>query len=150
MSNAVPRAIVEAFYQAYTSRDCRRIAPFLDDDVEWTISGPVDFLPFCGKRYGKAAVLAMVEREIPEVFRVVNFQPDLLLVDGDRASSLVRLSALRNDDGRVISYRVANFVRFRAGRIVENLSLIDSFDAVEQVLGHPLPGHRSADDLIAV
>lgn len=146
MTSAVSRAVVEAFYRAYASRDTERIAPFLDDEVEWVISGPVDLLPFCGSRYGKAAVLDMVERQIPELFQVYGFSPDLLLVDGDRASTLVRLAARHNADGRIISYRVANFLHFRADKVVENLSLIDSFDAVEQVLGHPLPVHEAQPD----
>ena len=29
-------------------------------------------------------------------------------------------------------------MRFRDGKVIENLSLIDQFDAVEQVLGRPL------------
>ncbi|HEY5379206.1 MAG TPA: hypothetical protein VIJ78_06660, partial [Pseudolabrys sp.] len=55
---------------------------------------------------------------------------------------LNRLCA-RSTDGRVISYRLAHFLHFRDGKIVENLSLIDSFDAVEQVLGHPLAVHEA-------
>ena len=143
MISAVPRAHVEAFYRAWASRDIEQIAPFLDDDVEWSISGPVDVLPFCGSRRGRAAALDLVEHQIPAVIRVYAFYPDVLLVDGDRASTLVRLAARHRADGRVISYRVANFVRFRDNKIVENLSLIDSFDAVEQVLGRPLPVHEA-------
>lgn len=154
MTSAVPRALVEAFYRAWASRHIEQIAPFLDDDVEWTISGPVDVLPFCGHRRGKAAVFDLVEHHIPAVLRVYAFYPDQLLVDGDRASSLVRLAARHRADGRVISYRVANFLRFRDNRIVENLSLIDSFDAVEQVLGRPLSVHElqtaEESDLVAV
>jgi hypothetical protein len=41
----------------------------------------------------------------------------------------------------VISYRVAHFMRFKDDKVIENLSFIDSFDAVEQVLGHPLAVH---------
>lgn len=154
MTCAVSRAFVEAFYRAYASRDCERIAPFLDDEVEWTISGPVDVLPFCGRRQGKAAVLDLIERGVTQVFRVFSFVPDAMLVDGDRVATLNRLSARRSEDGRVISYRLAHFIRFRDGKIVENLSLIDSFDAVEQVLGHPLAVHepQAGDgcDLVAV
>ena len=121
--------------------------------MEWTISGPVDVLPFCGTRHGKAAVLDLIERLVPEVFRVYSFVPDAMLVDGDRVATLNRLSA-RSSDGRVISYRLAHFLRFRDGKVVENISLIDSFDAVEQVLGHPLALHdgQMADvgDLVAV
>ncbi len=153
MTEPVSRAMVEAFYKAYAERDAAKIGPFLDEDVEWTISGPVDVLPFCGTRHGKAAVLDMVVRLIPEVFRVFSFVPDAMLVDGDQAATLSRLSA-RSGDGRVISYRLAHFVRFRAGKIIRNHSLLDSFDAVEQVLGHQLDVHegdrREAGDLIAV
>lgn len=153
MTNPVQRAVVEAFYRAYAERNAAKVAEFLDDDVEWTISGPVDVLPFCGTRHGKAAVLDLIERLVPEVFRVYSFVPDAMLVDGDRVATLNRLSA-RSSDGRVISYRLAHFLRFRDGKVVENISLIDSFDAVEQVLGHPLALHdgQMADvgDLVAV
>ena len=47
----------------------KRAAEFFADDVEWTISGPVDVLLFCGTRRGKAAVLDMMERLVPLVFR---------------------------------------------------------------------------------
>ena len=143
------REIAEAFYRAYTARDTAAMADFLADDVEWTISGPVDVLPFCGTHYGKAAVLDLVENGVPAVFRVFSFALDQMLVDGDRVATLNRLSA-RTPNGRVISYRVAHFFHFQNGKLVENLSLIDSFDAVEQVLGHPLsldePPRLAAED----
>ena len=53
MSGPVRRAVVEAFYGALANRDMATLATFLDDDVVWTISGPVDILPFCGRRVGK-------------------------------------------------------------------------------------------------
>lgn len=144
MSASVPRRVVEAFYRAYAAHDAAKVAEFLDDDVEWTISGPVDVLPFCGKRHGKAAVLDIIERLVPDVFHIFSFVVDTVVVDGDRVATLNHLSARRSDDGRVISYRLAHFLRFRAGKIVENVSLIDSFDAVEQVLGIPLMAHDGA------
>ena len=49
---ATTRELVEAFYRAYTARDSAAMAPLLADDVEWTISGPVDVLPFCGNHRG--------------------------------------------------------------------------------------------------
>lgn len=155
MTQQVPRALVEAFYRAYATRDVKKVAEFIDDDVEWTISGPVELLPFCGTHSGKAAVLDLIGRRVPEVFRVFSFTPESVLVDGDRASTLTRQLARRTDDGRVISFRVANFIRFRDGMVVENLSLLDTFDAVEQVLGYPI-GHQlgrgglADGDLIAI
>lgn len=154
MAYAVPRAVAEAFYKVYAAREIEKIAAFLHDDVEWTISGPVDVLPFCGVHRSKADVVDLIKRRVPEVLRVFSFLPDEFLVEGDQVATLNRLSARRTDDGRVISYRVANFIRFRDDKVIENLSLLDSFDAVEQLLGHPLAVHdgEPADEgyLVAV
>ncbi|MEI9805945.1 MAG: nuclear transport factor 2 family protein [Pseudolabrys sp.] len=150
----VPRPVVDAFHKAYATRDPHQVAAFLHDDIEWTVSGPIDVLPFCGTFRGKADVLDLIARLVPGVLRVFSFVSDSILVEGDRVAMLSRQSATRTDDGRVISFRVANFLRFQDGKVIENLSLLDSFDAVEQVLGHPLSGHEDAlagqGDLIAV
>ena len=138
MTQPVARTVVEAFYKVYAARDVEKIAEFLHDDVEWTISGPVDYLRFCGTHCGKVAVLDLIKRQVPAVLRVFSFVPDSIVVDGDHAAMLSRQSSKRTSDGRVISYRVANFMRFYDGKVIENLSLLDSFDAVEQVLGRPL------------
>lgn len=154
MTGAVPRSVVEAYYKAYAARDAKAVADFLDDDVQWTISGPVDVLPFCGKRYGKAAVLDLIQRLVPEVFTVFSFTADSMLIDGDRVATLNRLAAICAADGRVIRYRLAHFTRFRDGKVIENLSLLDSYDAAEQVLGHTLSAHaqyeRPTGDLVAL
>jgi ketosteroid isomerase-like protein len=145
---SVNRTLLDAFYRAYASRDVDKLAPLLDDDCTWTINGPVELLHFCGSRRGKQAVLDMVGRLVPEVFKVTGFVPESVLLDGDRAATLSRLSATRVEDGRVISYRVAQFLRFRNGKVVDYRSVIDSFDAAEQVLGRRFEcdAHQSAGD----
>ena len=152
MSSAVPRVLVEAFYEAYAARDIDKVGEFLADDVTWTISGPVDLLRFCGTRHGKAAALDMIGRQISEVYQVLSFVPDAILVDGEWAASINRLSARRNARERTISFRLAHFLRFRDGKIVEMRAIIDSYDAVEQVLGQQLADSgvgRAAEDLLA-
>jgi hypothetical protein len=44
-------------------------------------------------------------------------------------------------DGHGISYRIAHFIKFRAEKVIEYVSIIDSFDAVEQMLGYNLDAH---------
>jgi ketosteroid isomerase-like protein len=154
MPDRVPPDRLEAFYRAYAAHDAQAIADLLAEDAEWTISGPVDLLPFCGTRRGKQAVLELVGRGVPEIFRVCSFVRDQTLIDGERVATLNRLTA-QSRDGRVISYRLAHFLRFQDGRIAEFLSLIDSFDAVEQVLGHSLAVHNApalgeGDEVVAV
>lgn len=155
MAYEVPRSLVERFYAVYAERDVDRIAEFLHDDVEWTISGPVDLLPFCGTHRGKANVVDMIGRQVPQVLRTFSFVAKAIAVQGDQAAMLSRQSARLTCDNRVISYRVANFMRFLHGKVIENISLIDTFDAVEQVLGRPLAARKggsigTADGELAV
>ena len=152
-SYKVPRAVVDSFCEAYAVRDVTRVADFLHDEVQWTVNGPADFLPFSGTWRGKPVVLDLIGRRVPAVLRILNFVPYSCLVDGDQLAMLNRQTAQRTDDGRVISFRVANFMRFHNDKIVHNLSLLDSFDAVEQVIGHPLAVHehaKSDGDLVAI
>ena len=116
----------------------RALAPYLDDEVVWTISGPVDILPFCGQRCGKSVVLKLLNRDIPLLLEKRRMVPHTMLIDGDRAAVFGKLTATRSDVGHAISYRIAQFMRFRGGKAIEYTSIIDSFDAVEQVLGQQL------------
>lgn len=154
MAGTVSRAVVDAFFKAYAARDPVTLGAFLHDDVVWTISGPVDVISYCGTHRGKAAVLDLILRVIPSMFRFTSYIQESRLIDGDQVAMLNRRSAQSTADGRVISYRVANFLRFQDGKVIENLSLLDSFDAAEQVLGHPLSVHVSpslrAGDVVAL
>ena len=129
------------------------LATFLDEQVVWTISGPVDMLPFCGQRIGKAVVMKLLVRDIPTFLSDRRFVPNTMLVDGDRAAVLGRLNATKRDDGHAISYRIAHFIKFRDEKVVEYVSIIDSFDAVEQMLGYNLDaydGYRVEGDIVTV
>ena len=132
------RRVVEEFYCALSERDFGKVAEFIDDNVVWTISGPVDILPFCGERRGKALVIKLLSRDIPALLTARRFLRNAMLVDGDRAAILGRLMATIRYGGRSISYRIAHFMKWRDGKLVEYVSIIDSFDAVEQMIGRSL------------
>jgi ketosteroid isomerase-like protein len=137
MTQDAARGFVHAFCDAMTARDAGRIAPFLDDDIEWTVFGPVDLFPFFGHRRGKIAVLAMF-REIMSVLQLRRCEKDTLLTDGDNAAALVRISALDMSTGRVISLRLAKFAQFRDGKLISLKAVFDSFDAAEQLMGRQI------------
>jgi ketosteroid isomerase-like protein len=154
MAKPVARSVVEGMYKALAGADFAALAAYLADNVTWTISGPVDILPFCGRRSGKAVVLKLLDRDIPAFLDKRRMVPDVILIEGDRAAVFGRLTARRRDLGHAISYRIAQFVRFEHGKAVDYVSIIDSFDAVEQVLGQQLtvPGGARATsrELLAV
>ena len=142
-SEPVSRDVVDGFYRAFAVRDMAALANYLADDVVWTISGPVDLLPFCGQRVGKAAVMKLLDQDIPAFLAGRRFVPIATLKDGDRAAVLGRLLATKRRDGQAISYRTAHFMRFRDDKVIEYVSIIDSFDAVEQMIGRRLDGRDS-------
>ena len=144
MTYSVSRALVVRFYETYASQDAGQLAPFLDDNIEWIVSGPVDVLSWCGTHRGKAAAIDLVDRIIPGLFSVVSVARSSILLDTDRVATLNRLTIRRHADDRVISFRLAHFMRFADDKVVSILSLLDSFDAVEQMLGHPLAVHAHA------
>lgn len=138
MNQPVSRALVEAFYEAYRSRDPQRIGEFLDDEVEWHIAGPVEVMQVCGRWQGKAAVIDRFARVIPQVIEFKKLDIACLLVDCDRCALFGRITCRQIASDRIISHRVAHFGRFRSGKIVSMEIMSDSLDAVEQFLGHPI------------
>src|SRR4029077_4141032 len=148
-NSPVPRAVVEAFYRALADRDVGTLAGLLDADVWWPISGPVDILPFCGQRAGKDGVMKLLMQDSPAFLSDRRFVPNTMVVDGNSAAVLARLTATKREDGHAISYRI----KFREEKVVEYVSIIDSFDAVEQMLGYNLDAHdgyRVEGDIVTV
>ena len=131
------RPIVEAFYKASAERDIARLVAMIDDDVDWLVQGPVDIFSFLGQRRGKMAVLEGY-REIAQRLDITGYRVEKLLVDGDCAAALIRLTSIVRATGKVMSTRTSQFSRFRDGKVVEMHAVIDSFDMVEQTLGRPL------------
>ena len=138
MTTGISRDLVREYLAACISRDPERIARCLDDDIEWSLGGPVDLLPFCGQRHGKREVIDTIVRLVPSLIRLTSMEPEEILIDGDRAATFMRILAVHTATGRTVSYRNAQFLRFRNGKLIEFSALIDTFDVAEQVLGHSI------------
>jgi ketosteroid isomerase-like protein len=72
------------------------------------------------------------------VMHVTKLELESLVIDGDRAASFNRLTGIQSGTGRVITYYQAQFMKFRDGKLVEYRAIIDSFNAAEQMIGHPI------------
>jgi ketosteroid isomerase-like protein len=128
------RARVRDLYAAYARGDDARVAMMIDDDIDWAIYGPVQVFSFAGPRRGKAAVLETLSG-IAREYALERYQPEVIVVDGERAAVMSNVAFIQRSTGRTLSFRNANFLRFRDGRIVEFREFIDTFDVVEQALG---------------
>jgi hypothetical protein len=151
---ALTREFIEDFYRARLSRDPEVLEPFIDDQVDWLINGPIELLPYCGQRLGKAEVIETVTRIMPSIMHVNKIDLQTLLIDRQRAATFNRLTGVLIANNRVISYHQAQFMTFRNGKIVLYRSIIDSFDAAEQMIGHPIdlaaPPRFENENLVAI
>jgi ketosteroid isomerase-like protein len=126
-----------ALHRAINDRQFEDIQALIDEDVDWAIYGPIDMFPFLGARRGKDAVLAVV-KQIAENFRVHRFDRETIMLGVDSAASMLRYSLTSLESNKPISLRVAHFAQFKAGRLSSIRVLLDTFDLVEQALGHPI------------
>jgi ketosteroid isomerase-like protein len=113
-----------------------RIAPFVADDADWLIVGPIELFSYCGQHFGKNAVLEAYGRMAAG--NATAFYARDFLTDGESASALTRVTDVQRATGRHVMLRLAQFARFRHGKLVEFCSITDTLRAAEQVVGHAL------------
>jgi ketosteroid isomerase-like protein len=117
---------------------------FIDDDVEFVSYAPVTIFPCLGRHRGKAAVTKRIET-IHAHYEFLSYMPIFMVVEKDDTAVIVMARMRQRATDRIIQTLFAHFLRFRDGRIVEFREFLDSFDAIEQVLGREIevkPGDK--------
>lgn len=135
MGEPSTRAIVEQLYAAYSRKDFDRVAALIHDDIDWAIYGPMQVFPFAGARRGKIAVLEALG-SIAKDYHLERYQPKVIIVEGDRAAIMSEVAFRQRATDRILSFQLANFLRLSGGRVIEFREFANSFDLVEQALGH--------------
>lgn len=126
-----------ALHRAINERQHEDLEALIDEDIDWAIYGPIDMFPFFGARHGKAAVVDVIRR-IADNIRVHRFDREQVMLSADSAATMMRYSLTMLDANKPISLRLAQFAQFKSGKLVSIRILVDTFDLVEQALGHPI------------
>jgi len=132
--SAPTRAIVTDLYAAYANGNFDRVAELIHEDIDWIIYGPVQIFPFAGHRRGRNAVLEALGG-IAKDFSLERYEPRIIIVEDDRAAVMSDVAFKQRATGRVLTAHLANFLRFRDGRLIEFREFANTFDMVEQALG---------------
>ena len=112
-----------ALHRAVNERQPQDVETLLDEDVEWSIYGPIDLYPFFGSRHGKAAVMDVI-RQIADNFRVHRFDRESIMLGVDSASSMMRYSLTALDSNKPISLRIAASPRIVPGHSMRAASAL--------------------------
>ena len=131
------RSILQSLASAYAQGKLKFVTNFIDENIDFISYAPVSVFPCLGKQRGKAAVAKSLET-IHAHFEIHSYKPILMVVEANDAAVTINAKATQRTTGRVINLVIALFLRFRDGRIVELREFMDSFDAVEQVLGREI------------
>jgi ketosteroid isomerase-like protein len=134
VSEGGTRKTVRALFDAYERRDFEHFARLIHDDIDWVIHGPMAVFPFAGLRRGRPAVLQALAG-MALSYSLDHYAPDFVIVDGDRAAIMADVSLSQRATGRILRFRVANFLRIQDEKLIEFREFADSFDQVEQALG---------------
>ncbi|MET0279454.1 MAG: nuclear transport factor 2 family protein [Pseudorhodoplanes sp.] len=134
MTDHPMRGFGRAFRDAFAANDAERVAAYLDDQIDWTVFGPVDLFPLFGHRRGKQAVLEMLREATPRI-SLNGSDTERTLVDGDHAATMLRVSVRDLRSHRILVLRLALFAQFTDGKLITLRAVFDSFDAAEQALG---------------
>jgi len=128
------REQVKQIYDAYAKGDAERFASFLNDDLDWVIHAPIEVFSFAGARKGKLAVLEALA-SIADDYELKKYEPQCMIVDGERAAVMSEVGFVQRASGRMLRFRIADFLRLENGKVVEFREFIDTFDVTQQALG---------------
>ncbi len=113
------------------------------DEIEFASNAPTDAFPFFTRGKGKVALLAAWKASRAD-YEFLSYTPLLVAADGTEAAAVVvRMRVEAKTTNRVIDLMVADFLRFRDGRIIEFRQFMDAIDATEQWLGREIDISKS-------
>jgi ketosteroid isomerase-like protein len=137
MSISLRERIYE-IYKAFSAGQIDLLADMFDERVDFMSNAPREVFPYLGRLLGRAAVmqgLAAVHQE----FDSIAFVPLRIIIDDDQSAGIiVSIQFRQRATGRMIRLFAAHFLRFQDNRIIEYRAFLDTFEAVQQVLGHEI------------
>lgn len=143
MSTAARERIYE-IYKTFSAGRFDLLADMFDERVDFMSNAPLEVFPYLGRLLGRTAVMKGLAT-VHEEFDSVLFVPLRMIIDeNDHSAGVVVSVQLRQRaTGQTIRLLAAHFLRFQDHRIVEYRAFLDTFEAVQQVLGREIDLDRA-------
>jgi hypothetical protein len=136
MNEEIRDRLLEVYEAFYSGRIDEALSHYADD-VNYVCYAPVSLFPELGFRHGKDQ-LAETMRALHRRFQQMKYTVPRLLTGENEAAAILDVRMQITGTGRLMQLYVANFVRFKHGRIVDHRTFLDSFDVLEQLSGEEI------------
>ena len=133
MSISLKKRIYQ-IYEAFSAGRFDLLADVFDENVDFITNAPIEVFPYLGRRVGRAEVVKTLQ-SVHSEFEALSFLPIWMVTEKDTAGVILSVHATQKETGRIVRFFAAHFLRFRNDRIAEYRAIMDSLEAVEQVLG---------------
>jgi ketosteroid isomerase-like protein len=137
MAESLDRRRVLNFLDAFYAGDIAAAQACCDDEFDSITHAPIELFPHLGHKHGKDWVAEAIQTQ-QKRYSSRKYEIKFLAVDGAKVATIQLLTLRKRNDDRVMHLEIAEFFTLRDGRIIEHRSFFDSFDLVQQLLGHDL------------
>src|ERR1700761_5523601 len=124
---------IREIYEDFANGRLDRLSQVLDEKIDFLSHAPVDVFPYLGRRRGRSEVLEALS-DVHKKLEILSFWPITTVVEGNQAALTVVINIKERSTGRRVTFLAAHFLRFNNGRIVDYRAIIDSLDAVRQLV----------------
>jgi ketosteroid isomerase-like protein len=137
MPDQATRQCVIDFLDGYYDGDASRVMACCAEDFESIVYAPVELFPHLGHQRGRQWGVEAT-RILRARYASRRYELTFMAVEGEKASTMVRVSLKKRNDHRIMQLQIADFFTLRDGLILSHRAFFDSFDLVQQVLGRDL------------
>jgi ketosteroid isomerase-like protein len=149
MTDQQSKQCVLNFLDAFYAGDAPRVEACCHEGFTSVIHGPVDIFPHLGLKEGKSWIAQAIRIQQAR-YSARRYTMQSIIVDGDRAATLIQAKLTKRNDQRILQFAVADFYTLQDGLVLSHQSLFDSFDFLQQVLGRDLTGDFASSVRIAI
>lgn len=128
---------VLSFLQAFYAGDAAAAMACCDNDIDTITYAPVDLFPHLGHKRGRAWVAEAIAIQ-QQRYAIRKHEVIYIAAEDRTVAAMTRCALTKRNDGRVVQFTEAEFFALRDGCIIEHRAFFDSFDLVQQILGHDL------------
>jgi len=121
-------------YQTFSAGNLDELAAMFDENVDFVSNAPIEVFPYLGHRIGRTQVMKAL-KVVHDEFNSIEYLPLKIIVDDQSAGVIVSIRLTQRVTGRLIRVFAAHFLQFKDNRISEYRAFLDTFEAVQQVVG---------------